>query len=332
MFVTVFRNLTFVLTNSCNFKCKYCCRDYGKSFILPSLTDEIKSFLSSLTSVDCDSVGISGGEPLLCFDKVKELFSYVPSGIHKKVMTNGYFLTQDIVDYFNDNNIEVHFSHDGKATKFLRGVDVLDNSLLCQLVSSIQNLHVFCVVTNRNPDVWENYFYTSRLLNRSSFEYDSFPISDNAAQSDLVSHFDYDVWLRSYMEFLVSPFNFKFPWRSRFTVSADEGINRPAGFMLLLDGTICGCLDVSANFGNILDNPSWDDLALRLFGSHKLDYCLHSDCQFHSFCRVSTQCATPHICQCRRLLYSARLSTDIPKFKMKVRSQLPDIILRYSQV
>ena len=86
------------LSLDCNLHCRYCYRDKEK-------LDKIRN----LSPEWCEAVVASGGEPLMHFDKVKELFSYVPKNIHKKIMSNCTLLTQEIVDYINENEIVLYF-------------------------------------------------------------------------------------------------------------------------------------------------------------------------------------------------------------------------------
>ena len=96
------------LTLDCNLHCKYCYRDRERLDI-PDFSDDMKAYLCQLSPDWCEAVIASGGEPLLHWDKVKELFSYVPHNVHKKIMSNCLLLTEDIVSYINDNEIELHF-------------------------------------------------------------------------------------------------------------------------------------------------------------------------------------------------------------------------------
>ena len=75
------------LSLDCNLHCKYCYRKAGLRDI-PEFNNLMRNYLKGLQPSWCNSVTASGGEPLLHFDKVKELFSYVSPLVHKKIMTN----------------------------------------------------------------------------------------------------------------------------------------------------------------------------------------------------------------------------------------------------
>ena len=139
---------------ACDLDCKYCYRHMAKRRI-PRLNDLMRRYLKQLDPSKTIAVVASGGEPLLYLNRVKELFSYVPDGIHLKIMSNGTHLTQEIVDWINDKDIELHFSHDGTATEYLRGVDVLKDEKLCSLIKQVNTLRVNSTICAGNEDIVE---------------------------------------------------------------------------------------------------------------------------------------------------------------------------------
>ena len=116
------------LSFHCNLHCKYCYLG-NRDFKSLNFTVDMIDYLHNLSPEWCQCVCATGGEPLLYFDKVKELFSYVPRNVHKKIISNCTLLTQEMVNYINDNAIELSFSHDGFFTKFLRGIDIRKDHL-----------------------------------------------------------------------------------------------------------------------------------------------------------------------------------------------------------
>ena len=163
------RRICVPLSLDCNLHCKYCYRDLEKLDSIPDFTSDMIQYLQNLNPSWCEAVIASGGEPLLHWDKVLELFSYTPKNVHKVIMTNGTLLTQDKVDYINENNIEISLSHDGKMTEFLRGIDVFNDKILLNLIKQIEILRIYAVCTVYNNDVWENFFNSISRLNRLNF-------------------------------------------------------------------------------------------------------------------------------------------------------------------
>ena len=103
------------LVVACNLKCKYCYREWIKTKI-PAYNSLMHEFLQALNPNKTFAVVASGGEPFLYMDKVRELFQYANPKIQKKIMTSGVYLTQEFVDWINENKIEIHLSYDGKVS------------------------------------------------------------------------------------------------------------------------------------------------------------------------------------------------------------------------
>ncbi|MBR1373440.1 radical SAM protein, partial [bacterium] len=261
------------LSLDCNLHCKYCYRDKEKIDKIPEFTEDMKEYLRGLSPAWCECVCASGGEPLLHWDKVVELFSYVPKNVHKKIMSNCTLLTQEMVDYINENEIELHFSHDGKMTKFLRGVDVLENDKICNLIFQAKILRCFSVITKYNTDVWDNYFDTIRKLGRMDFNYETKPLDDvSASQRFLVEGFNYEEWLNTWLQFRCSPFYIRLPWYDGETLTQyNPGQGRGVGANVLPDGRLCGMINICSHYGTIHDTR--EEYFKKAMATGLTDYC-----------------------------------------------------------
>lgn len=62
------------ITLTCNLHCKYCYRNAGLISSIPSLTEDMKKYLQNLDNNITECVCISGGEPLIEFNKIQEIF------------------------------------------------------------------------------------------------------------------------------------------------------------------------------------------------------------------------------------------------------------------
>ena len=320
------------LSLDCNLHCKYCYRDKEKLDAIPAFTEDMISYLGSLKPDKCECVCASGGEPLMHWDKVKELFSYVPKNVHKKVMSNCLLLTQEIVDYLNENNIELSVSHDGKLTKFLRGVDVLRDKRICNLVRQVKIMRVVGVVTKYNVDVWENFFDTATLLRRTNFEYVGLPLNDIPAQYDLIDGFDYDTWSRTWFEFTVSPYRRLLPWYRGITLTLPKtGIIRRAGFNVLPNGVVCGIANICSNYGTV--NDDFMDCYEKLCKTGEVDYCKNANCKFIDICRFGPTCDTEHIRRYRTMVMEFKANPErVKSLRMYVREHLSEIEKKYGYI
>lgn len=108
------------LSLDCDLNCRYCYRNAGRIPRIPEFNDLMKEFLGQLDPKKTQALVASGGEPLLHWEKVKELWSYAHPDIHKKVMTNALNLTPEIIEYLNEHDVETWVSHDGDASEYLR--------------------------------------------------------------------------------------------------------------------------------------------------------------------------------------------------------------------
>lgn len=309
--------LNVPITLDCNLHCKYCFREFfQKPQALPALSEDMKEFLRNRSG---GLVTLSGGEPLIHFDRVKEIFSYVPDSTGKSIITNGTLLTPEIVEYVNKNNIEILLSHDGVGTKFLRGVDVLQNKTICNLLHGVKKLRISSVATKFNTDVWENFFYIAKQLKRVDFGYFSGPFMDTEKTHYLIDGFDYDTYVDTLFQFTRSPYRI---------VVKKERKTKCIGFSVLLDGTICSNIDVSTCYGTIFD--SFASCRDRLIEFGHMDYCLKTKCKHNDHCRFLPQGATEHSCKCRQMImdrfYMPEYLNEVTEY---VKQNLSDIEKKY---
>ena len=128
-----------VLTEACNLACNYCFLGNGKKSIEHNLNSmDVKVAEKSLnvfiqqSLLSCKDDGIKrniifyGGEPLINFKMLKfiiELYKQYrldgqcPFDISFSIVTNGTLITDEIADYFKENEINVSLSLDGPTLK-----------------------------------------------------------------------------------------------------------------------------------------------------------------------------------------------------------------------
>lgn len=272
---------------ACDLDCKYCYRHMAKRRI-PRLNDLMRRYLQQLDPSKTIAVVASGGEPLLYLNRVKELFSYVPDGIHLKIMSNGTHLTQEIVDWINDKDIELHFSHDGTATEYLRGVDVLKDEKLCSLIRQVNTLRVNSTICAGNEDIVANYEYIADLLERDDFYYTFMPFFGYEDET-LLKNFNYDKYMlsyRQYVENVQSPLAF-------YKHAPSNGLN------VLPDGSVCGITTMNI-YGTVEDDM--ETILERKLEVGDFEACFgQKNCPIRDRCSFASQSATPHVCKCLRI-------------------------------
>lgn len=271
----------------CNLHCKYCYRDICRKKIPTNVTSDFLDYISSVPK-GTYAIIASGGEPLCNWEEVVKVFDYTPSHMHKKIMTNGSLLNKEIVDYINDNDIEVHLSYDGNMSKYLRGYDVLDDKLV--LVRQIHNLRVLSVITNRNTDVLQVYREIKGKLQRP-FYFSHSVIVDSPTNQSLIGGFDYDTYERSLCELLVSEDKLPTTWYHNKKPSR-------LGFNYLLDGSVVGIHTLN-RYGSV-----WDDEENLLNNFYKIENiykCLNKTCYIRDVCGQDFANASNHMCRIEKI-------------------------------
>lgn len=106
----MFASETLILTNGCNFSCKYCFEHKKKCRM--SL-DTAKRALSHV--IDNGHICFFGGEPLLEYETlIKPLSEEARKrNISMSMTTNGSLMTPEVFDWLKENNIQLMISFDG---------------------------------------------------------------------------------------------------------------------------------------------------------------------------------------------------------------------------
>ncbi len=127
-------NLTFIVTDDCNFNCSYCFQKKEKKTInnatIKTAVDFFYPFLGSENKIQ---IGFYGGEPLLAYEQVKHAVLRLQEKNKKEnkkiefaVTTNGSLLTEKMLDFFNRHKFVVLLSFDGLAQEKARKRGTLD--------------------------------------------------------------------------------------------------------------------------------------------------------------------------------------------------------------
>lgn len=152
--------LVLSLTGQCNFACKYCYASEHNEGKMSEAT-AIMAVKLAAQSGEKFVIQFSGGEPLLNFECLKAVVSYVQQNSLPAVMqiqTNGSLLTDDIARYLFKNKVAIGVSLDGrpKVNDKLRltktGEGATDSVLQGLEVLKRNNIAagITCVVTDEN--------------------------------------------------------------------------------------------------------------------------------------------------------------------------------------
>lgn len=120
--------LTLVITRNCNLRCSYCYEKHYREKNVNFIDAEkakiaISGILDSDEEFDMASIDLFGGEPLLAFSIIKEIFEWCQSRNWKKpyrflVGTNATLLNEEMKEFFAENHefFALSFSVDGNRT------------------------------------------------------------------------------------------------------------------------------------------------------------------------------------------------------------------------
>lgn len=103
---------TIALTRQCNLRCNYCWIDFSEDNIsYNTIIEFLKNLESDREKINEVRFEFFWWEPLLELEKIKLIVEKTKNlNIKYSIVTNGFYLTEEIIDYLNDNNFEIVFS------------------------------------------------------------------------------------------------------------------------------------------------------------------------------------------------------------------------------
>lgn len=159
-------NLILVPTLSCNFSCEYCFEvDKQNKSMTQEIIDNLLLFIKGHKDARKINLTWYGGEPLIAFNLIKEINNKIKAGIDipidkQSVITNGYLLTDRVVNYFKEQKIQslqvtldgeedthnkTRKLHSGKGT-FQRIIQNINNAIIklpdCEFLIRININHI----------------------------------------------------------------------------------------------------------------------------------------------------------------------------------------------
>jgi sulfatase maturation enzyme AslB (radical SAM superfamily) len=118
-------DLTFYVTEECNFCCSYCYQKRGQLSLSPDLIREAVDFFSPYFA-ETLHVNFYGGEPLLSFDLIDQALRHLRSktaagnSVVYSLATNGSLLSGDILSLLNEFGFRLLLSFDGHGQDITR--------------------------------------------------------------------------------------------------------------------------------------------------------------------------------------------------------------------
>lgn len=177
----VFR-ITIYTTNACNFRCSYCTQEHVTKVLKNHVVDQIIDLIDVISSkVKRLEVNWFGGEPLLQYDKIRQIMTAAQNScadnhciLSSFITTNGYLLTEEIAAEMKSLNInrlqitidENRQTHD--AHRFLANGNGTYDQILSNL---LMVLRYGIAVTLRMNISHESYTSPPEILNEIPAQY-----------------------------------------------------------------------------------------------------------------------------------------------------------------
>lgn len=194
--------LNLMLGTACNRSCEYCMQPRQGS----NGKVDIQEFLSKLIIYikahypnGLKTIEYWGGEPLLYFEYIKEIQSALSSNDiilerQPRIITNGTLVTQEFVNFCNEQNILVNLSwHDGSIS---------DEKLL--LLLQIKNFYISNVITHQHLELEEDRLAWERIGDELGryVSWQLYPVhcTDHCHSSFYLTHEDVDFFFSTLKE------------------------------------------------------------------------------------------------------------------------------------
>ena len=201
--MAVTNRVHLLLGFACNHHCRYCVQEIhgrptGFKKTVSQKTVDILNDMARLAAPRLLRITFFGGEPLLYLPAIKDLLSRVKHpNIVWKAHSNGEYLSDEVVELFNKNNVHFGLSHDGPNVLKTRGVDVLTNPDRIRLFNRFNSKAVDFVVTSYTQDFYEVYDYFRQVLGTNDWRLKpAFLVNPSEVPEDMLQ-FDFDHWERT---------------------------------------------------------------------------------------------------------------------------------------
>lgn len=157
------RRIYLVLGTACNFNCVYCIQHENKprckKQISPTVFAWLENIAETLPEVFKPELVFYGGEPLLYKEAIHQIVDRFKDAFRYSIISNGSYLTDEDVKYFNQNNITYVFSNDGPNTVITRQIDMWQDDEFVSRFNKLNNRVVDSVYSAQNQETYKLFKY-----------------------------------------------------------------------------------------------------------------------------------------------------------------------------
>lgn len=165
-----FPAMNLMITGRCNFNCLHCFNAADNSALMTELSlEDIRKLLDQVKDCGVNKIQVTGGEPMLhknFTDIIREI--YKRDMTVSTITTNGYFITQKILDELKDAGChsEIRMSFDGIGTHdWMRNFNGAEESVLKAIELCIDNGFSVFINTQVHRRNVHTMMPTARMMN-----------------------------------------------------------------------------------------------------------------------------------------------------------------------
>lgn len=155
-----------MLGAACNFNCRHCLQHENKPRIKKNLNPKVLTWLENLVASRPESAKPSimfwGGEPLLYRPTMKTVVEKFGDRFRYTMVSNGALLTEEDVEWLNQNQIQYVYSNDGANTECVRDKNLFEDENFLRLFMKIENRAVDGVFHAYNQDLYAFWEYVEK--------------------------------------------------------------------------------------------------------------------------------------------------------------------------
>lgn len=162
------------LTDECTHRCRMCFVKFQPEYMkLETAIATVEFLLKNTKDGQVPQVTFFGGEPLIQFERIiKPLVEMYKDRVSWSITTNGFLLSEDIVDFFRKYNVQILLSWDGdKMTQdyqrpLKNGEGSFDKSVrnIPYLLLRFPNTTMRATITKFSiPLLYENYLFAKKM-------------------------------------------------------------------------------------------------------------------------------------------------------------------------
>lgn len=152
------RKIVLMLGTACNFNCIYCVQHDNKPRFKKQIKPEVMKWLEDIAYQMPmklkPTIHFYGGEPLLYREAIHQVIDHFGDDFKYLIVSNGSYLTDEDVEYFNKHAVRFALSNDGPNTKLTRQIDMLEDDAFVDRFNRLGQREIDGVVSAFNEDFY----------------------------------------------------------------------------------------------------------------------------------------------------------------------------------